>query len=82
MQPSTTVLGRADHGRRNTIGLPREGGGRNVTAVPSAAILEQSMGARNRVGVRLSHRPARLHRLAESIPGVLKSLKISSLVSA
>jgi hypothetical protein len=44
MQPSTTVLGRADHRRRNTIGFPREGGGGGVTAVPSAAILEQSMG--------------------------------------
>ena len=32
-------------------------------------ILKQSMGARNRVG----------HRLAESIPGLLKSLKITSL---
>jgi hypothetical protein len=40
------------------------------------------MGARNWVGIRLSHRPNRLHRLAESIPGVLKSLQISSLVSA
>jgi hypothetical protein len=30
----------------------------------SAGILEQSMGARNRVGIGLSNRPARLHRLA------------------
>ncbi len=30
----------------------------------SAGILEQSMGARNRVGKGLSYRPARLHRLA------------------
>jgi hypothetical protein len=29
---------------------------------------EQSMGARNRVGIWLSYRPARLHRLMESIP--------------
>ncbi len=48
-----------------------------------AGILEQSMGARNRVGIGLSYRPARLHRLAESIslesiPGLLKSLKIPS----
>jgi hypothetical protein len=43
--------------------------------VPSAAILEKSMGARNRVGVRLSHRPARLHRLPDWIPGVLKKFK-------
>ncbi len=32
-----------------------------------AEILEQSMGARNRVGIGLSYRPARLHRLEESI---------------
>ncbi len=42
-------------------------------------ILEQSMGARNRVGIGLSCRPARLHRLLESIPGLLKGLKIPSL---
>jgi hypothetical protein len=43
-----------------------------------AGILEQSMGARNRVGIGLSHRPARLHRLAESIPWnrFLGSLKV------
>jgi hypothetical protein len=33
-----------------------------------AGIFEQSMGARNRVGIGLSNRPARQHRLAESIP--------------
>jgi hypothetical protein len=47
-----------------------------------------SMGARNRVGIRLSYRPARLHRLAESIPwnrhlgidsGVPKSFKMPFL---
>ncbi len=32
-----------------------------------AGILEQSMGARNRVGIGLLYRPARLHRLAELI---------------
>ncbi len=31
-------------------------------------IFKQSMGARNRVGIGLSYRPARLHRLAEFIP--------------
>ncbi len=36
------------------------------------------MGAGNQVGIGLSYRPARLHRLAESIPGLLKSLKIPS----
>jgi hypothetical protein len=33
----------------------------------SAGILEQSMGARNRIRIGLSYRPAGLHRLAESI---------------
>jgi hypothetical protein len=32
--------------------------------VVSPGILEQSMGARKRVGIGLSYRPARLHRLA------------------
>jgi hypothetical protein len=44
----------------------------------SAGILEQSMGARNQVGIGLPYRPARLHRPAESIPGLLKSIKILS----
>jgi hypothetical protein len=39
------------------------------------------MGARNRVGIGLSYRPARLHRLSESIPGLLKSLKIRALLT-
>ncbi len=42
----------------------------------SAGILKQSMGARNRVGIGLSDQPARLHRLAESILGLQKNLKI------
>ncbi len=33
-----------------------------------AGIFKQSMGARNREGIGLSYRPARLHRLAEFIP--------------
>ncbi len=40
------------------------------------------MGARNWVGIGLSYKPARLHRMAaslESIPGLLTSLKIPSL---
>ncbi len=45
-----------------------------------AGILGQYMGSRNRVGIGLSYRPARLHRLVESIPGLLKSLQIPSLV--
>jgi hypothetical protein len=45
----------------------------------SAGILEQyNMGARHRVGIGLSYRPDRLHWLAESIPRLLKSLKIPS----
>ncbi len=46
-----------------------------------AGIFKQSMGARNRVGIGLSYRLARLHRLAESIPGLLKCLKIRALDS-
>jgi hypothetical protein len=38
------------------------------TVIYSAGIFIQSMGARNRVGIGLSYRPARLHRLAELIP--------------
>jgi hypothetical protein len=38
------------------------------------------MGARNRVGIGLSYRPAaRLQRVAESIPGLFKNLKVPSL---
>jgi hypothetical protein len=43
-------------------------------------ILKQSMGARNREEIGLWYRLiARLHRLAESIPGLLKCLKIPAL---
>jgi hypothetical protein len=35
-----------------------------------AGILEHSKGARNRVVIGLSNRPARLHRLAESFLGI------------
>ncbi len=47
-----------------------------------AGIFKQSMGTRNREGKRLLYRPARLHRLAESIPCnrfLGSSLKIPSL---
>jgi hypothetical protein len=49
-----------------------------------AGILEKPMVAksRNRVGIGLPFRPARLHRLEESILGLLKSLKIPSLFSS
>ncbi len=40
----------------------------HYVSVNSAGILEQSMGARNRVRVGLSYWPARLERLAKSIP--------------
>jgi hypothetical protein len=35
-----------------------------------AGIFEKSMGARNRGGIGLSYRAARLHRLAEFILGI------------
>jgi hypothetical protein len=41
----------------------------------SAGTFKQSMGARNRVGIWLSYRPARLLRLAEFIPGPHNYLK-------
>ncbi len=43
-----------------------------------AGIFKQSMGARNRVGIGLSYRPARLHGLAELVPWnrFLCSLKV------
>ncbi len=48
------------------------------TNVTRARIFKQSMGARNRVGIGLSHRPAKLHRLSEFIPWnwFLRSLNI------
>jgi hypothetical protein len=46
--------------------------------VTCAGIFKQSMGARNRVTIGLSYRPARLHRLAELVPRnrFLVSLKV------
>jgi hypothetical protein len=49
-----------------------------------AGIFKQPVEAKNRVGIGLSYRPTRLHRKAElipmeSIPGLLKSLKIRAL---
>jgi hypothetical protein len=41
-----------------------------------AGIFKQSLGARNRVGIGLSNRAARQHRLSELIPGLHKRLKI------
>jgi hypothetical protein len=44
----------------------------------SAGIFKQSMGARNRVGIGLSYRAARLHSLPELVPWnqLLGSLKV------
>jgi hypothetical protein len=50
----------------------------DISRLYCAGILEQSMGAMNQVGKELLYRPSRLHRLAESIPGIRKSLKIPS----
>jgi hypothetical protein len=54
-----------------------------LSHVYSAGMFKQSMKTRNRVGIGLSYRPARLHRLAvdsfESNPGLLESLKIRAL---
>ncbi len=41
-----------------------ENEGTQRDSADSAGIFEQSMGARNRVGIGLSYRPARLHRPA------------------
>jgi hypothetical protein len=51
------------------------------TWITSITVLEfkNSLGARNRVEIGLSYRPARLQRLAESIPGLIKCLKIRAL---
>ncbi len=50
----------------------------------NAVIFKQSMGARNRVGIGLLYRPAKLHRLAELITWnrFLGSLKFKNLGSA
>ncbi len=44
------------------------GGGGGGVSLTCAGILEQSMGARNQLGIGLSYRPTWLHRLAELIP--------------
>ncbi len=72
-----------EYGRAYTVLLQRRALGvleHIILKITSAGILEQSFGARNRVGIGLSYRPARLHRLAESIlwKRFLKSLKIPS----
>ncbi len=49
-----------------------------VTVLPRGSAVEQSMGAIKRIGIGLSYRPARLLRLAESLPWnqFLGSLKV------
>ncbi len=49
--------------------------------MPELEFLNSLWGSWNRVGIGLSHRPDRLHRLAESIPGLHKRLNIRALVS-
>jgi hypothetical protein len=48
-----------------------------------AGIFKKSMGARHRVGIGLSYRSARLHRLAELMPWhrFHKGLKMPTLLS-
>jgi hypothetical protein len=49
-----------------------------LTDLCTCCISKQSMGARNRVGIGLSYRPAKLHSLAELVPWnrFLGSLKV------
>jgi hypothetical protein len=50
---------------------------RTKGSVLCARIFKQSMGARNRVGIGLSYRPVRLHRLVKLIPSFfLGSLEV------
>jgi hypothetical protein len=39
-----------------------------IAGTPELEFLKKSMGARHRVGIGLSYRPAMLHRLAELMP--------------
>ncbi len=58
-----------------------------LSLLVSAGIFKQPLGARNRVGIVLSYRPARLHTQPggigsmESILGLLKSFKLWALFS-
>jgi hypothetical protein len=47
---------------------PHEKRRREIQNETRAGIFKESMGARNRGGIGLSYRPARLHRLVELIP--------------
>jgi hypothetical protein len=70
-QESNPVQGRGGGRSRRAAHLQR-----HVLSRYRAGIFKQSVGARDRVGIGLSYRPARLHRLAESIPGLHKRLQI------
>jgi hypothetical protein len=65
----------------NICGSDGSNGSKNLgffgVLVPNAGIIKQSIGARNRVGIGLSYRPARLHSLAEfgSLESILRLLK-------
>jgi hypothetical protein len=86
--PPHFIYGSQMSGTAASLGLVRHCPAMSMTNSSSlfyAEILEQSVGARKRVWIGLSYRPARLRRLAESIPwnlfhGLYKSLKIPSLV--
>ncbi len=58
--------------------LPEIWGSLTLKILPSAGIFKQSMGAKKRVGIGLSYRPARLHSLAKLVPWnrFLGSLKV------
>ena len=58
----------------------------SIIQLNCVGILEQSMGAKNRVGIGLSTGPRKATKAGginslESIPGLLKSFKIPSLIS-
>jgi hypothetical protein len=65
-----------------SINVQKYGLSRSLYLNTCAEILEQSIGARNLVGIGLSYRPARLNRQAESIRGILKSFKIPKSLNA
>ncbi len=58
-------------GNRGKWGLSREGN--RGMEDNCAEVVEQSMGARNRVGIGLSYRPARFRRLAGWAPEMFKN---------
>ncbi len=53
-------------------------GSRAKSYIRKSFLIYEKMGIRKRLGIGLSYRPARLDRLEESIPGLLKSLKTPS----